>query len=145
MSRRYTDAVRTMSGVLIYLYRTHHLTRPYQYKQLIKRSEQMYKIIGMCINLCPQRNLEDVVQQNLLDKYSDQLGRLARGEEAVFDEIFKNAAPKFVYPGHPKYSDASNPVTFKDVSQTIGQQLAVFKMDRQQQQKLPLIRSYLKL
>ena len=58
----------------------------------------------------------DVVPQNLLDKYSDQLGRLARGEEAVFDEIFKNAAPKFVYPGHLKYSDASNPVTFKDVS-----------------------------
>ena len=145
MSRRYTDAVRAMTGVLMYLYRTQHLTRPYQYEQLNKRSEQMYKLIAMCINLCPQRNVEDIVLQHLQDKYSDQLGRLAKGEEAMFDEIFNYAAPKFFYPGHPNYADAANPVTGKDISQTLGQQWAVFKVDMQQQQKLPLIRSYLKL
>ncbi len=26
-----------------------HLTRPYQYEQLNKRSEQMYKLIAICI------------------------------------------------------------------------------------------------
>lgn len=69
----------------------------------------------------------------------------AKGEEAMFDEIFNYAAPKFFYPGHPNYADASNPVTGKDILQTLGQQWAVLKMDMQQQQKLPLIRSYLQL
>lgn len=55
-----------------------HLTRPYQYEQLNKRSEQMYKLIAVCISLCPQRNVEDIVMQHLQDKYSDQLARLAK-------------------------------------------------------------------
>ena len=55
-----------------------HLTRPYQYEQLNKRSEQMYKLIAICISLCPQRNVEDIVMQHLQDKYSDQLARLAK-------------------------------------------------------------------
>jgi len=145
MMRRYTDSVRTMTGVLMYLYRTQHLTRPYQYEQLNKRSEQMYKLIAMCINLCPQRNVEDIVMQHLQDKYSDQLGRLGRGEEAMFEELFSYAGPKFFYPGHPNYADASNPVNARDISLTLNQQWTVFKGDMQQQQKLPVIRSYLKL
>ena len=43
MMRRYTDAVRTMTGVLMYLYRTQHLTRPYQYEQLTKRQMELKK------------------------------------------------------------------------------------------------------
>jgi translation initiation factor 3 subunit L len=145
MMRRYTDAVRTMTGVLMYLYRTQHLTRPYQYEQLNKRSEQMYKLIAICINLCPQRNVEDIVMQHLQDKYSDHLARLAKGEEAMYEELFSYAGPKIFYPGHPNYQDAANPVNAKEISQTLNQQWSVFKVDMQQQQKIPLIRSYLAL
>jgi translation initiation factor 3 subunit L len=129
----------------MYLYRTQHLTRPYQYEQLNKRSEQMYKLIAICINLCPQRAVEDIVMQHLQDKYPDQLARLAKGDEAMYDELFSYAAPKFFYPGHPNYAEAANPGNSKDISQTLSQQWAVFKVDMQQQAKLPLIRSYLQL
>ena len=101
MMRRYTDAVRTMTGVLMYLYRTQHLTRPYQYEQLNKRSEQMYKLIAICINLCPQRAVEDIVMQHLQDKYGDQLARLAKSDEAMYEELFSYAGPKFFYPVCP--------------------------------------------
>ena len=145
MMRRYTDAVRTMTAVLMYLYRTQHLTRPYQYEQLNKRSEQMYKLIAICINLSPQRNVEDIVMQHLQDKFPDQLARLAKGEEAMYDELFAFAGPKFFYPGHPNYDEAANPQHGKEISQQLNQQWAVFKVDLLQQQKLPLLRSYLQL
>jgi len=145
MMRRYTDAVRTMTGVLMYLYRTQHLTRPYQYEQLNKRSEQMYKLIAICINLCPQRAVEDIVMQHLQDKYGDQLARLAKSDEAMYEELFSYAGPKFFYPGHPNYADAANAVNAKEISQTLNQQWSVFKVDMEQQHKLPLIRSYLQL
>jgi len=145
MMRRYTDAVRNMTGVLIYLHRTQHLTRPYQYEQLNKRSEQMYKLIAVCISLCPQRNVDDIIMQHIQDKYADQLARLSKGEEAMYEELFAYAGPKFFYPGHPNYADAGNPNLSKEITQTLNQQWSVFKVDMQQQSKLPLIRSYLAL
>uniref|UniRef100_A0A7S0N753 Eukaryotic translation initiation factor 3 subunit L n=1 Tax=Cryptomonas curvata TaxID=233186 RepID=A0A7S0N753_9CRYP len=140
MMRRYTDAVKTMTQVLLYINRTQHLTRPYQYEQVMKRSEQMYRLIAMCISLCPQRSVEDSVLQYLQDKYADQLARLSKGEEAMFEEFFAYAAPKAVYPAIPDYADAP-----RDVAQTLVQQQAVLLAEVRQQQRLPLIRSYLKL
>jgi len=141
MMRRYMDAVRTMSQVVLYLSRTQHLTRPYQYEQLNKRSEQMYKLIAICISLCPQRSVEDSIMQYIQDKYSDQLSRLSKGEESMYEEFFGFAGPKAVYPGIPNYQDLNS----REIGQTVSQQWNTFLADIRQQQKLPLIRSYLKL
>lgn len=141
MMRRYTDAVRTMTQVVLYLNRTQHLTRPYQYEQINKRSEQMYKLISMCVSLCPQRQLEDSVMQHLQDKYADQLARLSKGEESMYEELFGYAAPKSIYPGLPNFAEPNT----REITQTLTQQFNVFLSDIRQQHKLPLIRSYLKL
>ena len=68
-----------------------------------------------------------------------------QGEEAMYEELFAYAGPKFFYPGHPNYADAGNQNISKEISQTLNQQWAVLKVDMQQQSKLPLIRSYLQL
>jgi translation initiation factor 3 subunit L len=106
-------------------------------------------LIAICINLCAQRAVEDIVMQYLQDNYGDQLARLAKSDEAMFEELFSYAGPKFFYAGswsgHPNYADAGNAVNAKEVSQTLNQQWSVFKVDMQQQHKLPLIRSYLQL
>lgn len=51
--------------VLLYISRTLHLAQPYQYDQIMKKSEQMYKLIAMCIAICPQRQVEDSIMQHL--------------------------------------------------------------------------------
>eukprot|EP00293_Proteomonas_sulcata_P003889 CAMPEP_0184322914 /NCGR_PEP_ID=MMETSP1049-20130417/127357_1 /TAXON_ID=77928 /ORGANISM="Proteomonas sulcata, Strain CCMP704" /LENGTH=227 /DNA_ID=CAMNT_0026644227 /DNA_START=48 /DNA_END=731 /DNA_ORIENTATION=- len=130
-----------MTQVVVYLSRTVHLARPYQYEQVTKRSEQMYKLIAMCNNLCPQRNMEESVTSHIQDKYPDQLARLGKGEESMFEEFFGYAGPKSIYPGIPNYSDPNQ----REISQTLGQQWQTFLTEIRQQQKLPLIRSYLKL
>jgi len=141
MMRRYSDAVRTMTQVVLYLNRTQHLTRPYQYEQINKRTEQMHKLISMCISLCPQRSVEDSVMQHLQDKYADQLARLAKGEDSMYEELYGYAAPKSIYPAVPNYPEANS----REIIQSLNQQFAVLQTEIRQQHKLPLIRSYLKL
>mmetsp|Transcript_53369 Transcript_53369/g.130396 ORF Transcript_53369/g.130396 Transcript_53369/m.130396 type:complete len:558 (-) Transcript_53369:168-1841(-) len=141
MMRRYSEAVKTMTQVLLYITRTQHLAQPYQYEQITKRSEQMYKLIAMCIAISPQRQVEDSIMQYLQEKYQDQMSRLAKGEESMFEEFFQYAGPKAIYAGVPNYND----VPLKEIIHTLGQQWQVLLGELRQQQKLPMIRSYLKL
>jgi len=141
MMRRYSEAVKTLTQVLLYIQRTQHLAQPYQYEQTAKRSEQMYKLITMCISLCPQRMVEDSITSYLTDKYTDQVARLSKGDESMFEEFFGYAGPKSIYPGVPNYND----VPAKEITQALSQQWTVFLSELRQQQKLPTIRSYLKL
>ena len=75
-------------------------------------------------------NTHSHIHTHTQDKYSDQVGRLGRGDEAMYEELFAYAGPKFFYPGHPNYEDPSNPVNAKDISLTLNQQWTVFKVLR---------------
>jgi len=141
MMRRYSEAVKTLTQVLLYITRTQHLAQPFQYEQTSKRSEQMYKLVAMCIALCPQRHVEDSIQQYLTEKYTDQMARLSKGEEGMFEEFFGYAGPKSIYPGVPNYNDPP----IKEITTALGQQWSVLLTELRQQHKLPTIRSYLKL
>ena len=57
MMRRYSQAVKTLSQVLNYITVTQHITQSH-YDQVLKRSEQMYKLISICIALCPQKKVD---------------------------------------------------------------------------------------
>lgn len=140
MMRRYSQAVKTLSQVLNYITVTQHITQSH-YDQVLKRSEQMYKLISICIALCPQRKVDDEIAQSLQEKYADQIARLTKGEESMFEEFFGYAGVKSIYPGVPNYHDMPT----KEIQQTLGQHWMVLQMELRQQQKLPLIRSYLKL
>jgi translation initiation factor 3 subunit L len=141
MMRRYTDATRLLSQVIVYLSRTQHLARPYQQEQHTKRSEQMLKLCAMCVSLCPQRAVDDIIMQKLQDKYPDQLVRLGKGEENMYEEFFRNAAPKSIYPCVPNYKDPDT----KAISQTLNQQWNTLLQEIRQQHRLPMLRSYLRL
>ncbi|KAJ1469261.1 translation initiation factor 3 complex subunit L, partial [Baffinella frigidus] len=141
MMRRYTDAIRTLTQLIVYLSRTQHLARPYQVEQHTKRADQMLKLVAMCVSLCPQRAVDDIIMAKLQSTYPDQLVRLGKGEENMFEEFFRNAAPKSIYPCVPNYKDQDTRV----MSQTLNQQWNTLLQDIRQQHRLPMLRSYLRL
>lgn len=65
MMRRYTDAIRTFSSILLYIQRTKQLysTRSYQNDQINKQTEQMYQLLTICLVLHPQCIDESIQQQ----------------------------------------------------------------------------------
>lgn len=66
MMRRYTDAIRTFSSILLFIQRTKQLysTRSYQNDQINKQTEQMYQLLTICLVLHPQC-IDESIQQAL--------------------------------------------------------------------------------
>lgn len=56
MMRRYSDAIRTFSSILLYIQRTKQLyiSRSYQNDQIKKQTDQMHHLLSICLVLHPQ-------------------------------------------------------------------------------------------
>merc|ERR1712167_228552 len=81
MLRRYVDAIRTFSDVLVFLQKTSGVNEiSYQFSQLSKKQDQMYALLLICLALCPGRPLDEILQNQLRDKYADKQTKLHRGE-----------------------------------------------------------------
>ena len=77
--RRYSDAIRTFSGILLFVSRTErHHTRSYQYEEILKKTDQMYALLAICLTLSPL-SIDENVQQVLREKFSDKLLALSQG------------------------------------------------------------------
>jgi len=143
MMRRYADAIRTFSDILLYIQRTKMMfqTKSYQNDQINKQTDQMYTLLAICLVLYPQR-IDESVHAALREKnYAERMQRLQRGEVAEFEKCFMLACPKFLSPIPP--SPDAAPVNYHKEPYQL--QLKVFLDEVQQQLVLPTIRSYLKL
>ncbi|RXG61389.1 Eukaryotic translation initiation factor 3 subunit L [Armadillidium vulgare] len=143
MMRRYADAIRTFSNVLVYIQRTRTMfqTRSYQNDQINKQTEQMYTLLAMCLVLHPQR-IDEAVQSTLREKaLAEKIARMSRGDMNEFNACFTYACPKFLSPVPPSYDAA--PANYH--KEPFQQQLKVFLDEVQQQQQIGIMRSYLKL
>ncbi|XP_019761835.1 eukaryotic translation initiation factor 3 subunit L [Dendroctonus ponderosae] len=143
MMRRYSDAIRTFSGILLYIQRTKQLfaSKTYQHDQINKQTDQMYHLLAICLVLHPQC-IDESIQQTLRDKsYHEKMYKMQYGDLQEFENSFVYACPKFLSP-YP------TPIVsgIDDVSkEAIKHQTQVFMDEVQQQKMLPTIRSYLKL
>lgn len=112
----------------------------------MKKSDQMYALLAMCVALSPQR-VEENVHNVLREKYGDHMNRITRGSSedalAVFEELFHKSCPKFVSPVAPNF-EASGPKLNTHIEPT-KHQYFVFSRDVAQQLLVPNIRSFLKL
>jgi len=142
MMRRYSDAIRTFSSVLVYINRARQYhTRSHHHEQMIKKSEHMYGLLAMCVTLSPQR-IDENIHQNMREKLGDKLARLQRGDEECFKEIFMSACPKLVDPILPQINSSPNPSVFGKES---VHQLGLFLNEVREQSTIATLRSYLKL
>ncbi len=100
MMRRYADAIRMFSHILVYVSRTKNFQKNAQYDSITKKNEQMYALIAICVAFHPTR-LDDTIHTALREKYGDQLLKLQRGGPEslpIFEELFRAACPKFISP-----------------------------------------------
>jgi len=141
MMRRYADAIRMFSHILVYVSRTKNFTKNAQYDSITKKNDQMYALVAICVAFNPTK-LDDTIHTALREKYGDQLVRLQRGGPEslpLFEELFRSACPKFISPTPP---DFDNPSVNID---PVEHHLAIFMSEVKATMYSPTVKSYLKL
>jgi translation initiation factor 3 subunit L len=141
--RRYADAIKTFSNILLYIQRTRNMfqVKNYQNDLINKQTEQMYILLSICMTLHPQL-IDESLMQILRDKpHSERMAKMQRGDLQEFENSFSFACPKFLSPIPPSY-DLPQSNFDKEPLQL---QLKVFRDEVQQQLYIGTIRSYLKL
>merc|ERR1719350_2394089 len=79
--RRYTDAIRTFTNILLYVQRTKTMfqTKSYQNDQINKQTDQMFVLLAICLVLHPQR-IDESLHTTLREKnYADKINKMQRG------------------------------------------------------------------
>lgn len=141
MMRRYADAIRMFSHILVYVSRTKNFQKNAQYDTITKKTEQMYALIAICVAFQPTR-LDDTIHSALREKYGEDLNRMQRGGPEslqLFENLFKNACPRFIAPTPP---DFDNPSVNVD---PIDHHLRIFMDEVRNNMWSPTVKSYLKL
>lgn len=143
MMRRYSDAIRTFSSILLYIQRTKQLfaSKTYQHDQINKQTDQMYHLLAICLVLHPQC-IDESIQQTLREKsYHEKMYKMQYGDLAEFENSFVYACPKFLSPFPPGVEAVPDDYS----KEAMAHQTQVFMEEVAQQKMLPTIRSYLKL
>lgn len=140
--RRYTDAVRCLGSVLVYLNRNKQsFSKSYQHDNIVKLSEQCYALLAIALTLYPQR-VEQTVRQQLRENWGEKMRRIQRSllstssnndAFVVIEELLRFACPKFITP------------TFVANADPVKSQIRVFINEIKQQRLCPNVKSYLKL
>lgn len=141
MMRRYADAIRMFSHILVYVSRTKNFQKNAQYDNIARKNDQMYALIALCVAFHPTR-LDDTIHTALREKLGDQLLKLQRGgKEAlpVYEELFRAACPKFISPVPP---DFENPYANVD---PIDHHCSIFMDEVKTNMWSPTVKSYLRL
>lgn len=141
MMRRFADAIRMFSHILVYVSRTKNFQKNAQYDSITKKNDQMYALVAICVAFNPTK-LDDTIHTALRDKYGDQLTRIQRGGPdslPIFEELFRSACPKFISPTPP---DFDSPELNVD---PVDHHLAIFMDEVKNNMWSPTVKSYLKL
>lgn len=142
MLRRYADAVRMFSHILVYVSRTKNFQKGNnQFDAIAKKTEQMYALIAICVSFAPTR-LDDTIHTALREKYGDKFAKLQRGGPEslpIYKELFQSACPKFITPNPP---DFDNPATNID---PVDHHTDIFMDEVKTTLFNPTVKSYLKL
>jgi len=145
MLRRFIDAIKTFSNILVYINRTRQFhTKSSQYDSIMKKNDQIYSLLAICVSVCAPQRVDDNVYTMLKDKYADKISKMQKGEDQAFEELFMYGSPKFINPTFPNYTSTT------DEPATSGQEslrlcFRLFLNQVKQQQIVPTMRSYLKL
>jgi len=142
MLRRYVDAIKTFSNILLYISRIKQYRGHQHEPQIAKKNDQMYALLAIAVSLCPQR-IDENVHSVLKEKFSDKMNKMQRGDTSIFEDLFVHSCPKFINPAIPLYG--SEDLTTVDPQ---ALQLKLFMKEVSQQvhdSQIPTIRSYLKL
>jgi translation initiation factor 3 subunit L len=79
--RRFIDAIKTFSNILVYINRTKQFhTKSSQFEQLMKKNDQIYSLLAICVAVCPTgQRVDDNIHTVLKDKYADKMIKMQKG------------------------------------------------------------------
>ncbi len=141
MMRRYADAIRMFSHILVYVSRTKNFQKNASFDSMAKQNDQMYALIAICVAFQPTR-LDDTIHTALREKYGEQFLRMQRGGPEslpLFEELFRAACPKFIAPTPPDFDN-------RDLNiDPLEHHLAIFMDEVRTNMWSPTVKSYLKL
>jgi len=153
MMRRYSDAIKCFTDILLYIQRTKNVfhVRSYQQDMIQKQTDQMYYLLQICLTLHPQ-SIDESVTRSMNEKLGsgDRMQKLQRGgtggqtaEEDFLQEmeqLFLFACPKFISATLPNFNEKKD--NHRDM---LNLQTKVFMDEVREQSKIAVIRSFLKL
>jgi len=141
MLRRYADAIRSFSDILVFLGKTSGVNSlSYQFDAMVKKQEQMYFLLLVCLALCPTA-VDESLDKIIREKHGEKQARLGRGEELCFEELFNYACPKFISAALPDIENAEKLV----IAEGHQRQLHLFLTEVRQQQFVPTLGAFMKL
>ena len=144
MLRRYADAVRMFSHILVYVSRTKNFQKGGQNQQfdaIAKKTEQMYALIAICVSFAPTR-LDDTIHTVLREKYGEKFTRLQRGGPEslpIYKDLFQSACPKFIAPTPPDFDNSALNID------PVDHHTEIFMDEVKNTLFNPTVKSYLKL
>lgn len=150
MLRRYPDAIRAYTHILVFVMRLRQYhTRSYQYDLINKMADRMYALLAICCALCPTR-LDENVASAMREKYGEQYSKMTKGNEDAlnaYQELFLYACPKFITCNPPPYHDAEALKAYMQAPplDPVQHQLRIFLSDVKTQLSNVHIRSFLRL
>lgn len=139
MSRRYSDALKNFSRILLFCQRIRQTQpRSSQNGLISKKTDQMLALLAVCKALCPDQTVDDQVHSLLKKVHDDKLKRMdGAGAIPIFKELIDFGCPSFLV-ARVGHSDLTS------VAVAAGQ-TARFMADAEQRiSVLPNTRSYLR-
>jgi translation initiation factor 3 subunit L len=154
MSRNYIDALEIFENIYMYMIRCSKLgtstltvgTAKSGLDQLIKKmSDKILALICICIALCPSKNIDEQIRENIGMKWGEKLRRLYLGEISSFSDLFEIACPRFISAHTPDYDEDTKSSTVAAYYEAHNNRINVFLGEIQQHLDCLKLRSYLKL
>lgn len=145
MSRRYMDAMRHMSQLLIFVskQRSYLSSQSYQQSAMSRMTDRMLLLVAMCsalVNTKLDENIASLVKEKFPDKYY----KLQQDDEETYRDMFNKACPKFVNPHVPTSEDDLHDLANAQ-SEPHQRQLNIFLKEVRYFKKVSNVRSYAKL
>ncbi|UKJ90240.2 hypothetical protein MACJ_001171 [Theileria orientalis] len=141
MLRRYNDAIKVLSQLLVFLskQRSYLVSQSYQQGAMSKQTEKMYLITIIC-HVTSRIKLDETIMQTIKEQYTNKFYQLQVDNEESFRDVFLKACPKFIDPAPPKLLEDPS-----SASEVLQRQTQIFLEDISNQRKIDEIYSYAKL
>jgi translation initiation factor 3 subunit L len=142
MLRRYADALETFAEIILHFAR---ILKPgfsadSNQKMLLKMLDKTLSLAAVTSALCPGKRVDDQVREMMETRAAEKVRRLSSGDILALRDIFAQAAPQFISPLIPDYSEMVN-LNYE----AINTQVSIFATEAQQQLSVLSIRSFLRL
>ncbi|GFE53008.1 eukaryotic translation initiation factor 3 subunit 6 interacting [Babesia ovis] len=148
MLRRYSDCIKVLSQILIFLtkQRTYMTVQSYQQGAMAKLGEKMYLMLILC-HTATKIRLDETIIQTIKEQYANRFYQLQGENEESFRDAFLKCCPKFIdaSSGSGSLNDDDSDITGGNLNEPLQRQLNLFLTEIGNQRRVDEIYSFAKL